>query len=383
MTAPPRQWRILVSGVGSAGERHVRNLLTLGQDEIAVHRTCALPFRTLDRDFRSFVDLGQAFAEWRPDIVFATGPTSLHLAVAIAAAEAGCHVFVEKPLAHSVDGIERLARALERSGRSLMVGYMLRFHPLLGRVRDWLADGTLGRPLYWRSIWAEYLPDWHPWEDYRQGYAARRDLGGGPALTYSHDIDLALWLFGAVGQACALPMPESPLRMEFAPGVDLLLRHASGVLASLHLDFYQRPPQRSYEIVGTRGRAVLDYYGGRLTRYASPDDDAVTPRELDVSTPSEVVEVQLGWDRNDMFIAELGYFFDCLEHGRQPEPGLEDGVAAVRLALALCDGGTLPLRDADAAVHGESPMQAAGDDATRAAGGTGTPVPAGARSRVS
>jgi predicted dehydrogenase len=339
MTPAARPWRILVSGVGSAGERHIRNLGALGRAEIAVHRTRALPYRTLDRDFPSFVDLGQALAEWHPDIVFATGPTSLHVPVAIAAAEAGCHVFVEKPLADSVEGVERLARALEGSGRSLMVGYMLRFHPLLIRVRDWLADGTLGRPLYWRSTWAEYLPDWHPWEDYRQGYAARRDLGGGPALTYSHDIDVAHWLFGSVRQACALPMPESPLRMEYPPGVDLLLRHSSGVLASLHLDFYQRPPQRSYEIVGTRGRAVLDYYGGTLTRYDYPDDDAVTPRDVDVATPSEITEVPLGWDRNDMFVAELEYFLDCLAQGRRPEPGLEDGIAAVRLAQALGDGG--------------------------------------------
>jgi hypothetical protein len=157
--------------------------------------------------------------------VLVTGPTSLHLPVATAAAEAGCHLFVEKPLADTTEGLERLEQALARHRRSLMVGYMLRFHPLLRQVKDWLADGTLGRPLHWRSTWGEYLPDWHPWEDYREGYAARRELGGGPALTFSHDIDLALWLFGPVEQGSSMTMPASPLRMDVPAGVDLLLRH--------------------------------------------------------------------------------------------------------------------------------------------------------------
>jgi predicted dehydrogenase len=339
MTDSVRQWRILVSGVGSVGERHLRNLLALGQGEIAVHRSRGLPFRTLDRDFATYPDLGRALQEWRPEVVLVTGPTSTHLPVATAAAEAGCHVFVEKPLADTLEGVERLEAALARSGRSLMVGYMLRFHPLLRQVRGWLEDGTLGRPLHWRSSWGEYLPDWHPWEDYRESYAARRDLGGGPALTFSHDIDVALWLFGAVEQAVSLPMPESPLRMDVPAGVDLLLRHAGGVLANLHLDFYQRPPQRSYEIVSTKGRALLDYFGGTLTRHAYPDGDAVTPREVDVATPAEVVTVPRGWERNDLFVEELRYFLGCLESGQAPGPGLDEGMAATRLAQSLGVGG--------------------------------------------
>jgi predicted dehydrogenase len=335
-----KAWRILVSGVGSVGERHIRNLVALGQDQIAVHRTRALPYRTLERELPTYHHLEQALADWRPEIVLVTGPTAMHLDIAAAAAEAGCHVFVEKPLAHQLDGVGRLEEALARSGRSLMVGYMLRFHPLLKRIKDWLDQGLLGKPLHWRSTWGEYLPDWHPWEDYRHGYAARRDLGGGPALTFSHDLDLVLWLFGDVHDGYALPMPESPLKMDYPPGLDILLRHVSGVSANLHLDFYQRPPQRTYEIVGTRGRVLMDYYSGRMTRYAYPDDDAVTPHDISPAVPAEVIEAPPGWDRNDMFIEELRYFLDCLEDGRAPQPGLAEGVAATRLAQALGDGGT-------------------------------------------
>jgi predicted dehydrogenase len=345
VSQPSRQWRVLVSGVGSVGERHIRNLVALGQGEIAVHRSRGQPFRTLDREFPTYTDLQRALDDWRPEVVMVTGPTAHHLQVAAAAAEAGCHVFVEKPLSDTLEGLERLEQALAGSQRSLMVGYMLRFHPLLQQVKGWLADGTLGRPLYWRSSWGEYLPDWHPWEDYRKSYAARRDLGGGPALTFSHDIDLALWLFGPVTQASSMTLPESPLRMDVPAGVDLLLRHTGGVLANLHLDFYQRPPQRSYELVATKGRAILDYFTGCLTRYAYPENDAVTLKEIDVATPAQVAHLPAGWDRNDMFVAELRYFFECLERGEAPSPGSEAGTAATGLAHALGEGGSWSQRD--------------------------------------
>lgn len=334
-----KQWRILVSGVGSVGERHIRNLIALGQGEIAVHRTRAIQFRTLDREFPTYSALAHALADWRPNVVFVTGPTALHLNVAKAAVEAGCHVFVEKPLTHAAEGIEALEAALARTGRSVMIGYMLRFHPLLVRLKDWLEDGTLGRPLYWRSSWGEYLPDWHHWEDYRDSYAARRDLGGGPALTLSHDLDLALWLFGDVQRGYALTMPESSLRLDFPPGLDLLLRHANGVAASVHFDFYQRPPQRSYELVATGGRAVVDYYAGQLILYSYPDDDAPSRRTIAAETPDRVVGVPEVWDRNDMFVAELRYFFECLDTGEVPQPGLSTGAAIAEITAKLGDGG--------------------------------------------
>jgi predicted dehydrogenase len=330
---------VLVSGVGSVGERHIRNLIALGQDDIAVHRTREQPFRSLDREFETFRDLERALAEWRPQIVFATGPTSTHLPVAIAAAEAGAHVFVEKPLTDRLDGIDRLEAALERNKATLMVGYMLRFHPLLRRMKVWVDDGTLGKPLHWRSTWGEYLPDWHPWEDYREGYAARRDLGGGPALTFSHDLDIAHWMFGDVERASAIAMPSSPLQMDGPPGVDMLLRHKGGVVSNLHLDFWQRPPQRSYELVGTRGRATLDYYAGTLTRYEHPEDDGVSARAIEVAAPAEIAKVPSGWDRNEMFCDEVRYFLGCLERGDPPTPGVASSIVSARLAMALGEGG--------------------------------------------
>ena len=81
--------------------------------------------------------------------------------------------------------------------RQVMVGYNLRFHPGLVRLKSWCSSRPLGGSSACAPTVGEYLPDWHPWEDYRHGYSARRDLGGGAVLTLSHELDAVCWLLGA------------------------------------------------------------------------------------------------------------------------------------------------------------------------------------------
>ena len=86
--------------------------------------------------------------------------------------------------------------AVERGKSRVVVGFQFRYHPGLIKIRELLNNGSLGRPVSLRSHWGEYLPDWHPWEDYRLSYSARADLGGGVALTLSHPLDYLRWLMG-------------------------------------------------------------------------------------------------------------------------------------------------------------------------------------------
>lgn len=327
--------RILLSGVGSIGERHLRNLLALGYEELAVHRVRNQPFRTLERDFQVFSDLDLALRSFEPTVVFVTNPTAGHLPVALAAARAGCHLLIEKPLSHNLDGVDALLEALHRAGRFAMVGYMLRFHPLLRQVKAWLdegPEGTLGRPVFARVSWGEHVPDWHPWEDYRESYSVRSELGGGPALTLSHEIDLLIWLFGPAEHVVGLANHASPLETSCEHALDALVRFPGGVTANLHLDYFQSPPQRSWELVGSRGRVVFDYYGGTLTLHRAAIGARPAPGEAK-TVESEPIRVPPDFDRNEMFLAELRYFFDAIDAGTAPEPGVAEAAETVRIAL--------------------------------------------------
>jgi len=186
--------KFLIGGLGSVGRRHLRNLIKLGERDILLYRThrSTLPEAEL-AGFPVETDLRTAL-QHKPDAVIVSNPTALHMDVAIPAARAGCHLFLEKPVSHSLDGLDELDNALCEGGGRLLVGFQFRFHPGLQRLSRLLAEGVIGRPLSARACWGEYLPGWHPWEDYRQSYSARPELGGGVILTLCHPFDYLRWL---------------------------------------------------------------------------------------------------------------------------------------------------------------------------------------------
>ena len=331
----PDAVRILVSGVGSVGERHVRNLLALGYGQIAVHRTRNLPFRTLDREFPTFSDLDEALQRFEPTVVFVTGPTASHVPVARVAAAAGCQLFIEKPVSHTLEGLDEIEATLSRHGRFAMVGYMLRFHPLLRQVKGWLEEGpngTLGGPVFARVSWGEHVPDWHPWENYRTSYAVRPEMGGGSALTLSHELDLLVWMLGRSRDVVGLANRASPLEATCEHAIDILIRFTGGATANVHLDYVQRPPQRSWELVCSRGRVVFDYYAGTLTRYNGRIGEVPGPGGA-IDPRPERLTVPEGFERNDLFLDEIRYFFKCLSTGQPPAPGLDEAAESVRIAI--------------------------------------------------
>jgi len=333
--------RILVCGVGSVGERHIRNLSTLGYRHIAVYRAHNLPFRDLNFSIPIYTDLKKALADFAPSVTFITNPTALHVPIALEAARANSHLFIEKPISHNLEGIEELCRTLESNHRMAMVGYMLRFHPFFKQLKSWLHEGPfgiLGRPIFLRTTWGEHLPDWHPWEDYRQSYAARADMGGGPALTLSHDLDLLVWLFGVPENVVGLPNSSSSLNINVEHSIDILLSFRQGVTANVHLDFCQRPPSRVWELVCSHGKIRIDILAGTLIRWESTIGEIHSHKDGSI-TPEDVQTLPEVFDRNDLFLEELRYFFMCLDSGERPMPDISTGAESVRIAQrALAKG---------------------------------------------
>ncbi|MBI4494067.1 MAG: Gfo/Idh/MocA family oxidoreductase [Chloroflexi bacterium] len=312
--------RCLIVGLGSVGRRHLANLRSLGCRDILAVRVRGLPVAELG-DVPVFTSL-EAALDREPNVVFVANPTSLHLATARQAIERGCHVFVEKPLSHTAEGVGPLLRAARERGVVGTVGYQMRFHPSLQHLERLLDQGAIGRPLSARVEYGEYLPDWHPGEDYRAGYSARRDLGGGPILTLSHALDLAYWLFGRPERIACLAGHVSALEVDTEDTADMLLHYPGGLLCSVHVDYLRRPPRRGVEVVGEAG--VLRW------------DDASSEVEwYQAGAQSWTVEpAPLAFTRNQMFLDELAHFLDCVQSGQQPPVGLEDGACVLAMALA-------------------------------------------------
>ncbi|MBF8255331.1 MAG: putative oxidoreductase [Anaerolineales bacterium] len=304
--------RFVIAGLGSIGRRHLRNLRSLGEFDIVLYRTgkSTLPAEDL-AGLPVETDFARAL-ERQPDAVIVSNPTALHLEVAIPAAEAGCHLLLEKPVSDSMARIDELRRAVARGGGQVLVGFQFRFHPTLQALRQLLAERRLGPVTSVRAHWGEYLPDWHPWEDFRTSYAAREDLGGGALLTLCHPLDYLGWIFGEVGSAGG--MMESAIGLEVEAVVEATLRFSSGILASVHLDYLQRPPEHSLSIVGESGRLRWDGMTGDLEISQASDGTSTRQR------PPK------GFERNDLFLAEMRHFLQVASGEAPPVCGLDDGI---------------------------------------------------------
>jgi len=314
--------RALIVGLGSIGRRHARNWAALGLGPVAVCRQMgSRQPEPLGIEAREFTDLDTALAG-RPDVVLVTNPTSRHVQTACQEIQAGAHVFIEKPIGHKLDGLTDLLHEADRGKRTLMVGYNLRFHPGLARFRQLVQQGAVGRPVSARAEAGEYLPDWHPWEDYRASYSGRTDLGGGALLTFSHELDSLCWVLGAPARLMAMAAHASSLQIDAEDTADLVLQFADGPLASVHVDYLRRPPSRSLEIVGEDGVLRWEYAEDRVLRY------------LPATRQWRVEEGDRRFQRNDMYLAELDHFARCVR-GEIERPLIDGKQGAAILAITL------------------------------------------------
>lgn len=326
--------KFLIAGLGSIGRRHFRNLIALGEKDIVLLRTrkATLPDDEL-ADYPVETDIHEALTKHKPDAVVIANPTSLHFDVAIPAAEAGCAILLEKPVSDSLDRLDALQKAAEKSGSKILVGFQFRYHPTLNKARELIQAGALGKILTVHAHWGEYVPQWHPWEDYRQSYAARADLGGGVIRTLTHPLDYLRYLIGEVDSLWSFNGHISALEMDVEDVAEIGLKFSNGAIGGVHLNYVQRPPTHRLEIVGTDGTLRWDNADGILHFYKMPAAFGT----FSDTPPAPVVETFAppeGFERNQLFVAQTRHFVASALGESEPICTLADGAMALRLALA-------------------------------------------------
>jgi predicted dehydrogenase len=324
--------KVLIVGLGGIGQRHVRNLRAiLGHSvDLLAYRTRRLTHvitpaleadasRNVDSeyDIRVFNNLSQALSE-KPVAAFICNPTSHHLAVAQSCAEHNCHLFIEKPVSHSLAGLQTLLNTVKTRKLVTLIGYQFRFHPCLRAVRELLAARAIGRILTVRSAIGEYLPGWHAYEDYRKMYAASAALGGGVILSQIHEFDYLYSLFGLPRSVYSLGGHWSSLDLDVEDTASTLMDFSfedKPVAVHLQQDYVQRPPCRQCEIIGDQGTIFADFAALRVTAPGVSLDFA-------------------GFDRNQLFLDQTQHFLACLDGRESPVVDLRAGIQSLRMALA-------------------------------------------------
>ncbi|MEX0711874.1 MAG: Gfo/Idh/MocA family oxidoreductase [Pirellulales bacterium] len=312
--------RVAVVGYGSIGRRHFDNLGRLGVSRRVVVRRPhgANAAFTPPPGARVVHSHREALAEGL-DLAIIANPTRLHVAAALEYAEAGVAVLVEKPLAAELSECGRLVELASHSDVPIGMAYCLRYHPAYAAACARIAQGSIGRLLYGKAWFEDYLPDWHPWEDYRDGYAARADLGGGVLPTLDHELDFLNWCLGAPASATGCTLRSGALDTDVPDLAMLAVRYPGGVTADAVLSLCRRDRTRGFEFVGSEATLHFRFETGRLELAAGP------------GRPPEPIWHDPAYDLNRMYLDMLADFLEHVVSRRPPPVPLAAGIDSLRL----------------------------------------------------
>jgi len=273
---------------------------------------------------KTFDNEDDAFAV-SPDAVIVAGPTSTHVTSARKAIAAGAHVLIEKPISHSLQGIEDLIEDADKKNLFIGVGSNMRFYTGLQLLRRNL--DKLGGVYFSKATMSYYLPYMRPNVDYRNLYVAKKNLGGGLILDDIHEIDYHIWLFGGVQDVLCRAGKLSDLQMDIEDYAEISLKFSSGVMSQIHMDFLSTSRARSCEIVGPEGVLLWEERDKPPTcsvRFYSNKDK----KWLDLFGPATI-------DRNECHLQQLREFFSVIGgNDKETIADGEEGLHSLKVALA-------------------------------------------------
>jgi len=266
-----------------------------------------------------FSSLEEAISAVQPEIVLVCSPPCEHVRQAIVAIEAGADVFIEKPVSDSIERLDQLASEVRTRQAVVQVGYNLRFHPPIQKLKELVEQNAVGK-IRWGQIHAgSYLPEWRPWQDYRRNYTSQRERGGGIILDGSHELDYVLWLFGVPVELICMGGKVSQLEINVEDCATMLLRFPNGAQLDVHVDFVQRSYTRGCTLAGEQGRLVWDFKANSVRIEPAQGEAQIIPFDCDT---------------NYMYLREMEHFLDCVEQRSTPHCTLEDAIRTLRIALA-------------------------------------------------
>lgn len=292
-----KDYKFFIVGCGSIGKRHAECLHDIGAEKLVFY----------DPEYKRAEELANIYGgvavssyeeglETDTDLVYILSPTKLHVSQAREAILKGKHVFMEKPLSDSLDGVDELSELAKEKGVVVLVGFCFRFHDGIRELKRRLDSGEIGKLVSIRAMMGEHFPDVRP--DYLSTYYVKYS----GAFELVHDLDLAIYLANEEPLDCTgFCGSYSGLGFESPDTVEMLVKFES-CLASVHLDFFQSPRTRTMTLLGTEGEMILNF--STWDNY----ELRIFTRE---SNRWETVSKETA--RNDMFRAESLNFIAAIE----------------------------------------------------------------------
>ena len=316
---------LLIIGVGSIGERHLRNFLRIEGVRCSIAEIDPQLRQKIAADYQVqdvHTDYHDAPLSSYDGVVICT-PANLHIAMASDVIAAGAHVLTEKPLAMTFDGIDQLKKLRDEKAVVASVAFVMRCEPLITELKQRVDAGELGsvRMINWYA--GQYWPRMR--KDYPPQYAQSRHTGGGviPDMII-HTINYLEWIFGPVAQISASHWRLGLEDIATEDTASVTMRFAAGQIAQLGVCICQRDTNARMQIIAEDG-----------TLQTTHESDAISIFNDNTSQWTKGSARTI--DRDDLFRAQAQHFIDCIQGKATPRCTIEQGEQTLRTVLAALE----------------------------------------------
>lgn len=329
---------VLILGLGSIGQRHLRNLRSLDKKIkfFSLRRKYSTPFLNNKnqpkkgdleslykiKNFKNFKEIKNI------DVAFICTPSKFHVSEAIKLLKKDINLFIEKPLGSSLKNISELKKIIKKKHNlKTMMGFQLKFNPIILKLKKLISNNTIGKIYSVHIHHGEHIDDFHPYEKYNTSYAARKELGGGVVLTQIHEIDYLIFLFKKykVKVLNKFSSKISNLNINVEDNLVAYLKledkKKKKILCSLHLNYFERPKKREITLIGENGKITCD----------------LNKCEINIFKINRLKKIKFNFNRNDIFKKQIKYFLNCIKNKRRIDKDYDviNGVKSLKLALKL------------------------------------------------
>ena len=313
---------MLVIGYGSIGKRYIQNLSKIANIEIFVLTNRKIDHFLKTKKCKIVKTITEAISV-NLDFAIIANETNYHTKFVKKLVDSSIHVLIEKPLANSLTGIDSILKTVKRKNLVTLMGYNLRFHPCISKIKELIDKKKLGTIISVHVENGSYLPNWHPGEDYVKSYAARKELGGGVVLTSSHEIDYLYWFFGDVKEIFSITGKFSNLKTNIEDHSSILLKFKNNIVAEVHLDYYQIPTSRYCKILTSTGTLYWNFQNNVVKFYSKKQQKWVILKKLS------------NYDYNQMYFDELKHFIKCIKYKSKSVNDITQGAKTLEIAIGI------------------------------------------------
>jgi len=197
------------------------------------------------------------------------------------------------------------------------------------KIKKCIEENRIGRIISVQVENGSYLPDWHPNEDYSEGYAAKQKLGGGVVLTQIHEIDYLYWFFGKIDYVSSISGKYSDLKLDVEDISVSILKFKNKIIGELHIDFLQRPQFKRCKIRGTKGSIEWNSDENNVKKFN------IKNQQWEIIPIKNNYKLSSKEKINSMYVEEIKHFIKCVKSRTKTINPLIQGIETLKIALRV------------------------------------------------